>query len=274
MAFQISSKSTRQSRAFVFTLAIVAALSASLTILAIGTAADAYGLWYEETDGGISSQWQQVDAGGQLFLATYPEHLRLGRLIFAIAGVAFGLPASVITALLLHSGATSRGTSLQVRVLSARILVWTRRAVFYNVSVLTLTWAGTQASTPKRHTIYFLSIANVLISLAAALVLLASFYASARFDPNYRSPRTSYTEYGPGLKYDDGTFDLGAWSCQLHAFAPFSENNTPLRQCRDLAVARWCSLVLVFTSIAMGTLVLIDRRAQKSSGRGDEFEIR
>lgn len=243
MAFQISSKSTRQSRAFVFTLAIVAALSASLTILAIGTAADAYGLWYEETDGGISSQWQQVDAGGQLFLATYPEHLRLGRLIFAIAGVAFGLPASVITALLLHSGATSRGTSLQ-------------------------------ASTPKRHTIYFLSIANVLISLAAALVLLASFYASARFDPNYRSPRTSYTEYGPGLKYDDGTFDLGAWSCQLHAFAPFSENNTPLRQCRDLAVARWCSLVLVFTSIAMGTLVLIDRRAQKSSGRGDEFEIR
>lgn len=88
--------------------------------------------------------------------------------------------------------------------------------------------------------------------------------ASARFDLLYRSPFTNFESYGPTGRYDAGTFDLGAWACQVGKYPDDTERHRILSgQCVDETVPLWLGLILAVLGVGLAGLVWSDWRGRR-----------
>ena len=119
---------------------------------------------------------------------------------------------------------------------------------------------------------------NCVLSLVMFIICSVQHFQSGKFESSYRSPATHYETYGPNSMFDNGTFDLGSWSCQLSAYDAFDDTDYILsRQCIDETAALWISLFLALSNLGMAGLVLMDWRGQRFLVRDysalvDEYE--
>ncbi len=103
---------------------------------------------------------------------------------------------------------------------------------------------------------------NALLSFPAMLYLQAAHLRSSVFEPRYRS------SFGI---YDQGTFDLESWACQVSTYA----NDFPHTTCRNAKAGRVADILACVAAIAaaaVGAWALRGQRAAIQNARREKIK--